>query len=189
MNKYSRLIFFGPPGAGKGTQAKNLSQECEIPHIATGDILRDAIAQQTEVGKKAQSYVENGDLVPDEVLAELVRDRLQQPDTQPGWILDGFPRTLNQAEFLDQLLAQLNSGYDLVIYLDVPDQILMERLLGRGRKDDTEDTIRHRLEVFHNQTKGLINFYQQRNHLLQVDGNQPLPQVTERIKTAMKEGN
>jgi adenylate kinase len=188
MTQYSRLIFFGPPGAGKGTQAKALSEECQIPHIATGDILRNAIAQQTDVGQKAQTYVENGDLVPDEVLAELVRDRLLQPDAKAGWILDGFPRTLNQAEFLDQLLNELNSTYDLVIYLDVPDDVLMQRLLGRGRKDDTQHTIRHRLDVFHNQTEALIHFYQQRNHFLQVDGNQHLPAVTERIKTAMKEG-
>lgn len=188
MTQYSRLIFFGPPGAGKGTQAKQLSIECHIPHIATGDILRNGIAKQTEVGQKAQSYVENGDLVPDEVLAALIRDRLQQPDAQDGWILDGFPRTINQAEFLDELLKELNTAYDLVIYLDVPDEVLMKRLLGRGRKDDTKETIRHRLEVFHNQTEELINFYQQRNHFLQVDGNQPLPDVTERIKTAMKEG-
>ncbi|MDR9402572.1 MAG: nucleoside monophosphate kinase, partial [Halothece sp. Uz-M2-17] len=111
-----------------------------------------------------------------------------QPDAKAGWILDGFPRTLNQAEFLDQLLNELNSAYDLVVYLDVPDDVLMERLLGRGRKDDTKDTIRHRLDVFHNQTETLIHFYQKRNHFLQVDGNQPLPKVTERIKTAMQEG-
>lgn len=188
MTKYSRLIFFGPPGAGKGTQAKQLSTECHIPHIATGDILRGAIAHQTQVGQKAQSFVENGDLVPDEVLAQLISDRLQQPDAQSGWILDGFPRTINQAEFLDQLLEELHTNYDLVIYLDVPDEVLMERLLARGRKDDTPETISHRLEVFHNQTEALIHFYQQRNHFLQVDGNQPLSEVTERIKTAMKEG-
>jgi len=189
MTQYSRLIFFGPPGAGKGTQAQALSEACQIPHIATGDILRSAIAQQTEVGQKAKSYVDNGDLVPDEVLAALVRDRLQQPDAQAGWILDGFPRTLNQAKFFDQLLSELNSAYDLVIYLNVPDEVLMERLLARGRKDDTKETIRHRLDVFHNQTETLIHFYQQRNHFLQVDGNQPLPKVTERIKTAMQEGH
>jgi len=188
MTEYSRLIFFGPPGAGKGTQAKKLSEECEIPHIATGDILRNAIKQQTEVGKKAQSYVENGDLVPDEVLAALVRDRLQKSDAENGWILDGFPRTSAQANFLDQLLQELNSTYDLVIYLDVADEILMERLLARGRKDDTEETIRHRLDVFHNQTETLIHFYKERNCFLQVDGSQPLPEVTKRIKTAMKEG-
>ena len=188
MTEYSRLIFFGPPGAGKGTQAKKLSEECKIPHIATGDILRNAIEQKTEVGKKAQSYVENGDLVPDEVLAALVRDRLQEPDAEKGWILDGFPRTLEQAKFLDQLLQELNSTYDLVIYLDVADETLMDRLLARGRKDDTEETIRHRLDVFHNQTETLIHFYKERNHFLQVDGSQPLPEVTERIKTAMKEG-
>ncbi len=189
MTQYSRLIFFGPPGAGKGTQAQALSEACQIPHIATGDILRSAIAQQTEVGQKAKSYVDNGDLVPDEVLAALVRDRLQQPDAEAGWILDGFPRTLNQAKFFDQLLSELNSAYDLVIYLNVPDEVLMERLLARGRKDDTKETIRHRLDVFHNQTETLIHFYQQRNHFLQVDGNQPLPKVTERIKTAMQEGH
>lgn len=189
MTQYSRLIFFGPPGAGKGTQAKEVSKECNIPHIATGDILRNAIKEQTPVGQKAQAYVDNGDLVPDEVLGELVRDRLRQPDAQSGWILDGFPRTMKQAEFLEELLKELNSNYDLVIYLDVPDEVLMERLLGRGRKDDTQETIRHRLDIFHNETAELLSFYKQRNCVLQVDGNQPLPQVTERIKTAMTAGS
>jgi len=189
MSTYSRLIFFGPPGAGKGTQAQKISQQCQIPHIATGDILRNAINEQTEMGQKAQAYVEKGDLVPDEILAGLVRDRLQQPDASSGWILDGFPRTLQQAHFLDQLLEKLNSKYDLVIYLDVPDDILVKRLLGRGRQDDTEETIRHRLDVFHNQTAELIDFYQQRDHVWQVDGTQPLPQVTERIKRLIKQGS
>jgi adenylate kinase len=176
-----RLIFLGPPGAGKGTQASFLAHSCEIPHISTGDILRSAVAQKTDLGVKAQSYMEKGELVPDQLILDMVRDRLEQSDTTGGWILDGFPRTVVQASFLDELLSGISQKYDFVLNLDVPDEILVERLLGRGRSDDHEETIRHRLKVYREQTEPLIGFYRDRNQLLSIDGNQAIETVTQTI--------
>ena len=180
------MIFLGPPGAGKGTQAKILADTCEIPHISTGDILREAKAQGTPLGQKAQSYMVRGELVPDELILDLIRDRLSQADAQKGWILDGFPRNATQAEFLDKLLEELNQVYDSVINLEVPDEVLVTRLLGRAQKekreDDTEEVIRHRLEVYRTQTAPLIDFYRQRQALASVDGNCLLDDVTAALK-------
>jgi adenylate kinase len=173
----TRLIFLGPPGAGKGTQAQALAKAENIPHISTGDILRSAVAQKTELGQKAQSYMDKGELVPDELILEMVRERLGHEDVNLGWILDGFPRTVVQATFLDKLLQSLHQSCDWVINFDVPNEILVERLLGRGRRDDTEEVIRHRLEVYRQQTEPLISFYQERNQLVSVDGDQPIEQV------------
>lgn len=178
----TRLIFLGPPGAGKGTQAKHLSETLEIPHISTGDILRSAIAQATPLGQKAKAYVEKGELVPDELLLDLVRDRLKQPDAHEGWVLDGFPRNVSQASFLDKLLQELNQSYDCAVNLEVPDEVLIGRLLGRGRQDDNQETIRRRLEVYRNETAPLIDFYKQRSSLRTIDGDRPLEEVTESLK-------
>lgn len=177
----TRLIFLGPPGAGKGTQAKLLAELLEIPHISTGDILRGAIAKGTPLGQKAKSYVDQGLLVPDELLLDLVRDRLNQPDAQKGWILDGFPRNVSQASFLEKLLQELNQSCDCV-NLEVPDDVLIERLLGRGRPDDTPETIRTRLEVYHNETAPLIDFYRDRSTLRAINGDRPLEEVTGSLK-------
>jgi adenylate kinase len=147
----TRLIFLGPPGAGKGTQAYALAQAQQIPHISTGDILRAAVALKTELGQKAQGYMDKGELVPDHLILELVRDRLGYDDIKAGWILDGFPRTVAQATFLDDLLDDMQQSCDWVINFDVPDEVLVARLLGRGRKDDTEDVIRNRLAVYREQ--------------------------------------
>jgi adenylate kinase len=176
------LIFLGPPGAGKGTQAKILAEVCEIPHISTGDILREAKTQGTPLGKQAQSYMEKGELVPDELILDLIRERLSQPDAQKGWILDGFPRNAPQASFLDTLLQEMNQGYDRVVNLEVPDEVLVTRMLGRGRQDDNEETIRRRLEVYRNQTAPLIDFYSKRDSLMSVDGARPLKEVTDYLK-------
>jgi adenylate kinase len=178
----TRLIFLGPPGAGKGTQAKRLAELLEIPHISTGDILRNAITQSTSLGQKAQSYVEKGELVPDELLLDLVRDRLNQPDAHKGWILDGFPRNVSQATFLEKLLQELNHTFDCAVNLDVPDEILVTRLLGRGRQDDNEETIRRRLEVYRNETAPVIGFYQERSCLRVIDGDRSVEEVTESLK-------
>lgn len=180
----TRLIFLGPPGAGKGTQAQALALAHSIPHISTGDILRHAVAQQTELGKKAQGYMDRGELVPDELILDLVRDRLSYPDVQAGWILDGFPRTVNQATFLEQLLQEINQPCERVINFDVPDEVLVARLLHRGRKDDTEEVIRHRLEVYRRQTAPLIDFYGSRNQLVFVNGDQPVETVAAELTKA-----
>jgi adenylate kinase len=180
----TRLIFLGPPGAGKGTQAQLLAELCSIPHISTGDILRTAVADKTELGQKAQSYMERGELVPDELMLDLVRDRLKQLSEGLGWILDGFPRTVVQAKFLDVLLAEIGQPITSVVNLDVPDDVLVARLLARGRSDDNEVVIRNRLQVYRNQTSPLIQYYQLRNQLLAVDGNQSIDTVTHTLKDA-----
>ena len=182
----TRLIFLGPPGAGKGTQAQLLAQQLGVPHIATGDILREAITAGSELGQKAQAYVERGELVPDTLLADLIRERLNQPDAQQGWILDGFPRNVNQAQFLEQLLGELGQQYDRVLNLDVPDEVLVERLLARGRKDDTEATIQRRLDVYREQTAALIDYYRQRDSFCTIDGNRDCERVTEALKQAVR---
>ncbi|MEA5571908.1 adenylate kinase [Calothrix sp. UHCC 0171] len=174
----TRLIFLGPPGAGKGTQAKALADHWQIPHISTGDILRQALKEQTTLGVKAQSYMDKGELVPDQLVEEMVEERLKQPDTTSGWILDGFPRTVKQASFLEALLQKLDQAGERVVNLDVPDDIVVARLLERGRKDDTEEVIRRRLEVYRSETAPLIDYYSSKAQLLIVNGNQSLEEVT-----------
>ncbi|MEO0535059.1 MAG: adenylate kinase [Cyanobacteria bacterium P01_A01_bin.123] len=178
----TRLIFLGPPGAGKGTQAMVLSQACHVPHISTGDILRVAVAEQTNLGKKAAFYMNAGELVPDELILDLIRDRLGKSDADSGWILDGFPRNVPQATFLDTLLEDIQQPCEFVVNLDVPDEVLVARLLSRGRADDNESVIRNRLEVYRNQTEPLIDFYRDRQQLVSVDGNQPVESVTDELK-------
>lgn len=178
----TRIIFLGPPGAGKGTQASTLSRFCQIPHISTGEILRNAVAQQTALGLKAKSYMDQGELVPDHLILDLVKERLTQEDALAGWILDGFPRNVSQALFLEELLQVLNSPFDCVINLDVPDEVLIARLLGRGRADDNEETIRQRLVVYREQTAPLIDFYRERQQLFSIDGSQPIERVTETLQ-------
>jgi adenylate kinase len=181
----TRLIFLGPPGAGKGTQAQKLSEIYSIPHISTGDILRAAVKDETPLGKKAQSFMDRGELVPDELILDLIRERLRQPDTQKGWILDGFPRNVSQAAFLDKLLRELDLKADIVLNLEVPDEILIERLLARKRKDDNETTIRRRLEVYHQDTVPVIDYYQGRSLLKAIDGNLTMEEVTESLQASL----
>jgi adenylate kinase len=177
-----RLVFLGPPGSGKGTQGQLLAADTQIPHISTGDMLREAIAHQTELGQKAQVYMDKGELVPDELLLGLVKERISQEDAQQGWILDGFPRNVDQASFLHQLVSQdLGLSYS-AIYLEVPDSTLIQRLLGRGRKDDNQETIQRRLEVYREQTEPVIDFYRKQNSLYQVNGDQTLEQVSSDLR-------
>ncbi|HAC65613.1 MAG TPA: adenylate kinase [Cyanothece sp. UBA12306] len=183
MSKAKGLIFLGPPGSGKGTQAQILAQELQIPHISTGEMLRQAIDKQTKLGQQAQSYVDQGELVPDELLLGLIRERLSHADAQNGWILDGFPRNVEQANFLDQLLQEeLAQFSEQALNLDVSDDLLIERLLLRGRKDDNEDTIRRRLEVYREQTKPVIDYYRDHERLSSVDGNPDPETVTASLK-------
>ena len=173
----TRLIFLGPPGAGKGTQAKMLSEGCAVPHISTGDILRSAVTEGTDLGKKAESYMDAGELVPDDLILDLIRERLGQSDAQAGWILDGFPRNLSQAEFLTGLLEQIAQPADFVVNLDVTDDVIVTRLLSRGRQDDHESVIRNRLHVYRQQTEPLIEFYRSRQQLISVNGDQTMEAV------------
>jgi adenylate kinase len=176
----------GPPGAGKGTQAQELAKTHAIPHISTGDILRISVSERTELGLKAGAYMDAGELVPDSLIMEMVRDRLIQADTISGWLLDGFPRTVAQATFFDQLLQEINQSCDLVINFDVPDEMLVERLLVRGRKDDSEDVIRNRLEVYRRQTAPLIDFYQEQHLLITIDGSRSIEEVAAQLATAIQ---
>ncbi len=178
-----RLIFLGPPGAGKGTQAVILSNSYQIPHISTGDILRAAVKAETPLGIKARSYMDAGELVPDELILDLIKERLGRSDTKEGWILDGFPRNVSQAKFLEKLLQELQLAADCVLNLEVPDEILVERLLERNRKDDNETTIRRRLEVYHQDTVPVISFYSDRGILKAVNGNNSLEGVTAVLTT------
>ena len=182
----TKLIFLGPPGAGKGTQSQVVAESLGIPHISTGDILRSAIANETPLGVKAKSYVDNGDLVPDELILDLIKERLSQSDAQEGWILDGFPRNVPQADFLANLLSDLNQACTAVINLDVADEVVTSRLLSRGRKDDSEETIKNRLVVYRQQTAPLIDYYQKHNLLKNVNGNRQLNEVSEEIQAIVK---
>ncbi|MBD2387603.1 adenylate kinase [Cylindrospermum sp. FACHB-282] len=178
----TRLIFLGPPGAGKGTQAQTLAEFWNIPHISTGEILRQAMIEQTPLGIRAASYVDSGELVPDQLVQDLVQERLNQPDAKSGWILDGFPRKVTQAIFLGELLDQISQGDERVVNLDVPDEVVIARLLGRGRKDDSEEVICRRLEVYRAETAPLIDYYGDRQKLLTVNGNQSQEEVTNALK-------
>lgn len=188
-----QLIFMGPPGAGKGTQAQLLAALWKIPHISTGDILRACVVAKTPLGLKAQAYMDAGELVPDQLLMDIVQERMNQPDANAGWILDGFPRTVAQAAFFDTLLCDVSgaggkSGKDCdirAVNLDVPDNVLVTRLLSRGRQDDNEETIRRRLQVYREQTEPLIEFYRAREQLVAVDGDRDMELVTAELQQAL----
>jgi adenylate kinase len=175
----NRLILLGPPGAGKGTQAARLAANLNAAHISTGEILRTAVAKGTELGNQASNYMDRGELVPDQLILDLVRERLSSLANSNSWILDGFPRNKQQAIELDALLADLQqSDQVLAINLEVPDSVLVTRLLSRGRSDDTEEVIKNRLEVYRQQTAPLISFYKSRGQLLGVDGTPEVETIT-----------
>lgn len=180
----------GPPGAGKGTQGKKIAEEFGIPEISTGAIFRTNIANQTELGKVVAGIMEKGELVPDEVTIDLVADRLAQPDTAAGFLLDGFPRTVAQAESLDQILGTLDVELDAVLSLVVSGETLIQRMLKRaaieGRSDDNEETIRNRFEVYSAQTEPLLALYRERGLLVEVDGLGTVDEVHARIMDALK---
>ncbi len=182
-----RLIFLGPPGAGKGTQAERIANQWQIPHISTGEILRHAIANQTPLGLKAKAYVDAGELVTDQLVINLIQERLGQKDTERGWILDGFPRSLSQAYALDHLLQNLRQPYSQVINFQTSTEILVKRMLERGRQDDNEVTIRRRLKVYQEKTAPLIQFYQKRGCLQQIDGNASIEVVNQILSGTIQE--
>jgi len=180
--------MFGPQGCGKGTQAKTLSDHLNIPHISTGDIFRSLTGEMKD---KVSEIINRGELVPDELTIQILKDRIYNKDCSNGFILDGFPRTIPQATFLDELLKEL-AGVKRglrVVNLDVPDEILVVRLLARGRQDDSEATIRRRLEVYREQTSPLIGFYGDREQLITIDGDRSLETVTAELKQLLENRN
>jgi len=185
-----RLVVLGPPGAGKGTQAVRLADHFACADVATGDIFRANVAEGTELGRAAQEYMDRGDLVPDEVVIAMVMERLAESDCDGGFVLDGFPRTVNQAEALDRRLVDLGSPLETALSFDVTEEELLRRLAGRAaaqhRADDAEQTIRHRLEVFGIKTRPLIDYYAHRGLLIKVDAIGTIEVVTKRILAAIE---
>jgi adenylate kinase len=178
-----RIVLVGPPGAGKGTQAARLSERLGAPHISTGDLFRDNMKNETELGQQAQRYVDAGDLVPDEITVGMVKDRLAQDDAQEGFLLDGFPRNAAQAGELEKVLSELDQRLDAVLLFEVDDEELIQRLTSRGRSDDTEDVIRHRQEIYRSETQPLIEHY--RDLLVTVDAMGSVEDVTDRAMDAL----
>ncbi|MBA2558878.1 MAG: adenylate kinase [Propionibacteriales bacterium] len=184
-----RALFMGPPGAGKGTQAALVADHYQIPQISTGDIFRANVTAGTELGLTAKRYMDAGEYVPDEVTNDMVRVRLSEPDAKGGFLLDGYPRTLDQVSKLDEMLDDLGVTLDTVIVLQVDLEELIARLLARaqtsGRSDDTEDVIRHRQRVYDEQTAPLLSNYAQRGLVVEVDGTGTVDEVAERIRGAL----
>ncbi len=184
------IVILGPPGAGKGTQGKLIAADAGIPHVNTGDMFRAECAAGTELGERVRSILDVGDLVPDELTIEVVRARLGQDDTARGFVLDGFPRTLAQAEALDRVLAEIDRG-ELSVVLDfqVADEIAVQRLLGRagveGRSDDTPDRIQYRLEVYHEQSEPLVEYYRARGILVGIHADRTVEQVFSEVQQVL----
>ena len=210
------IVMLGPPGAGKGTQAKRIAQELDLVHVSTGDLFRENLKNETELGKLAQQYMDKGELVPDDVTIRMVEERLSRPDCEKGAVLDGFPRTTDQAEALDDLLKKFGGSVEVVPFIKVPDEILVERLSGRWmspsgrvyhekynpptvkwiddidgsqlyqREDDKPETVRHRIDVYNEQTAPLIAYYREKGILVEIDGTQSIEDVFADIMAAVK---
>lgn len=181
-----RLLFVGPPGAGKGTQAVRVAERLGIAHVSTGDIFR-ALDDGTDLGRKVKAIMRSGAYVPDEIVIEMLEDRISRPDAEAGFILDGFPRTLPQAESLDAFLG--SHGLDRVVLFEVGEDELVRRMLGRGRPDDTEETIRARLDVYTRQTVPLVERYERRGIVRRVDAVGSIEGITDRVLEVLGHGS
>jgi adenylate kinase len=185
------ILVLGPQGAGKGTQAKRIAETYGIPHIATGDMLRAAMAADTELGRKVKPIYDSGGLVPDDLMIELIRDRLTDDDTENGFVVDGFPRTLPQAEALDPMLREIGKELTVVFALQLPDEVAMERLMKRaqleGRGDDTPEAIAKRLELYHRETEPLIEWYRIRSNVVTVHADRSVNEVFAEIQDALEQ--
>ena len=210
------LILLGPPGAGKGTQAERISEDFNLPYIATGDLLRAAVGQGSDLGRRAKEYMDRGELVPDDVVIGMILERVDGQEARDGFLLDGFPRTVTQAVALDEALGRLDRRLTAALYLDVPDEDVVRRLSGRRmnprtgrvyhveldppreegvddedglplvqRVDDQPETIRRRLEVYHQQTAPLVDFYEERGALRRVDGTRPATEVHDHLRATI----
>jgi adenylate kinase len=179
------IVLMGAPGAGKGTQAKLLEKNLGLPQVATGDLFRHNLKNKTELGLLAQSYMDRGELVPDSVTVDMVRARLSQPDCANGVVLDGFPRNTSQADALNDLLAEMGERINVVPHIHVNQEVLVDRLLKRaeieGRADDNEETIRTRMKVYQEQTSPLLDYYRERNLLVEVNGEQSINEVQQSL--------
>jgi adenylate kinase len=184
-----RLLLLAPPGGGKGTQGRQLAMEHGVPHVSTGDLLRDHVARSTLLGRRVRPYLERGDLIPDDLVLGLVQERLTRPVVLEGFVLDGFPRTLDQALAAYTWATEHGLPFSAVVHLTVPDAELERRVLERGRRtgrsDDTAETIRHRLVQYRTATEPLLEFYHRRQILVDVDGGGPIPEVAQRIRAAL----
>ena len=185
----TRMLIIGPPGSGKGTQAERICGELDIVAISTGDIFRANVKGETPLGIEAKKYIDNGDFVPDSVTNRMVRDRLAQDDVAEGFLLDGYPRTSPQVDELDEILASAGANLDVVVQLTADDEELVKRLLGRaqetGRTDDNEKVIRHRLDLYREQTEAVVARYAERGILAKVDGLGDMDDVTARVMAAI----
>ena len=176
-----RIILFGPPGCGKGTQATFISESLSIPHLSTGDMLRSAVSSGSDIGLKAKNIMESGGLVSDQIVLSIVEERIAKDDCEKGFILDGFPRTVNQAEKLDLLLST-NNKLDYVLRIKVDEEEIIKRLIDRAREDDKPDIIKNRFKTYNSETQPLIPFYEERKILFNIDGMQEIEKVSEDIK-------
>ena len=176
-----RIILFGPPGCGKGTQATFISESLSIPHLSTGDMLRSAVSSGSEIGLKAKNIMESGGLVSDQIVLSIVEERIAKDDCEKGFILDGFPRTVNQAEKLDLLLST-NNKLDYVLRIKVDEEEIIKRLIDRAREDDKPDIIKNRFKTYNSETQPLIPFYEERKILFNINGMQEIEKVSEDIK-------
>jgi adenylate kinase len=186
-----RVVFLGPPGAGKGTQARELARDWSVAHIATGDMLRDAIASGTPLGRQAKVYYDRGELVPDSLVIDMLGERLRAPDAAGGFILDGFPRTIAQADALERLLKDRGEELERVVFFDVSQPELLRRLGTRRaveqRADDTDETIKNRLNVYATQTAPLLDYYRSRSRLVAVSGEGAVDDIRASIRRALAE--